>query len=162
MASRKTRAQQALASGPSLTRPFDFADYLEAPRFRIDTVPFLDFAFLILFFLFLSSPRFFTPGISIDLPELQLPASFEASPDVIATVTGRNIITPAGVFPHTRTEDAMAALHRRSREPEPTLLLILDRSVPFDTLALLGREARAAGFARVHLAVREPEPAPEP
>lgn len=153
----KTEAETRAADpAPDLlTRPFDLASRIEAPRFRVDAIAFADIGLIALFALFLSQPFLFSPGVPIRLPVFEDPeVVVGVRSDAVATVWKGKIVTPLGSYPLDRLEAALGDLALESSVPSPTLLLLVDRGTALDELARIYESAREAGFATIQLAAR--------
>lgn len=149
---------QKIAELPvSVTNPLGLSQLIQEPSRRIDWLPFADFGLIVLLVLFLGNRFLFLPGVPLELPEAAEQTT-TATPDAVATVYQGQIITTAGIFPLNEAARAFRLLHPDQQE-ETVLLLLLDRSTPVDTLTAITREARAAGFSRIHLATRQAGPA---
>lgn len=137
----------------SVTNPLGLSQLIREPSKRIDWLPFADLALIVMLVLFFSDRFLFLPGIPLELPTA-VEQTTTATPDAVATVHQGLIVTTAGIFPLEKAQSAFETLRPQGAE-EAILLLLLDRSTPVDTLTLVTREARAAGFDRIHLGTRQ-------
>jgi len=137
-----------------LTSPFDLSSRIIPPRFRVDVISFVDFAFIALLFLMLTQVFFFSPGVTIDLPKFSEGYQTPVQPDAVATIWKGRIVTTEGVFPGTQMERAFTELFRTTQRPDPVLLLLMEKQESVEKMALVFENARKAGFEKVQIATR--------
>ncbi|PYK62832.1 MAG: hypothetical protein DME21_05020 [Verrucomicrobia bacterium] len=121
---------------------------------QLDASPFVGVLFLVAIFLLLNSSLVFLPGVPIDLPEAADLSGVTGRP--IAVAVDRN-----GRFYFRNqlinTNELQLELHkavRESKEPPP-LVLMVDKSVPYDTIMnVLAGLAREAGVRKAWLVAR--------
>jgi len=124
-------------------------------RGQLDASPFVGVLFLVAIFLLLNSSLVFVPGVAIKLPEAaELPG-----------VTGRTVTVAVDANRHfyfryqiIKESDLQAELRKAALETkEPlTLMLLADKTVPWDTMVQLAKLARAAGLKEAILVTRQP------
>jgi len=124
-------------------------------RGQLDASPFVGVLFLVAIFLLLNSSLVFVPGVAINLPEAaDLPGVIGPTVTVAVDVNRqfyfRNQIIKEG--------DLQVELRRAALETkEPlTLMLLADKTVPWDTMVQLAKLARAAGLKEAILVTRPP------
>ena len=124
-------------------------------RGQLDASPFVGVLFLVAIFLLLNSSLVFLPGVAIKLPEAaELPG-----------VTGRTVTVAVDANRHfyfryqvIKESDLQLELRKavlETREPL-TLMLLADKTVPWDTMVQLAKLARAAGLKEAILVTRPP------
>jgi biopolymer transport protein ExbD len=124
-------------------------------RGQLDASPFVGVLFLVAIFLLLNSSLVFLPGVAIKLPEAaELPG-----------VTGRTVTVAVDANRHfyfryqiIKENDLQVELRKavlETREPL-TLMLLADKTVPWDTMVQLAKLARAAGLKEAILVTRPP------
>lgn len=152
--------EQTAGSTPNLlTSPFDLIGRIQQPRFRVDVISFVDFAFIALLFLLLTQVFFFSPGVTIDLPEFSETYQTPVQPDAVATIWKGRIVTTEGVFPGTQMERSFRDLFQKTHRTDPVLLLLMEKKESVEKMALVMESARRAGFQRIQIASRtEPSP----
>jgi len=149
------------ADGGLLTQPFGLAQQFSAPRFRVDTIALVDVGFIALLALFLSNSFLFSPGVPINLPTLNDQQNLVGvRAESVATVWNDRIVTVFGAYPLERMDTAFAKLRESRPEEDPTVLLLVDRSTPLESLSKIYESARRGGFARIQMAARL-QPAPD-
>ncbi|MGF1531094.1 MAG: ExbD/TolR family protein [Puniceicoccaceae bacterium] len=139
-----------------LTRPLNLAATVEEPRFRVDFVPFIDFFALFTFFAILSGRFVFSPGIALDLPTASEMEISGYQSDATLTVQDEAFIIDGGIYPVSRLDEVLTRTFGRLNNPESTLLVKISASTQLRDFTIISERARAAGFARVIIAVEEP------
>jgi len=124
-------------------------------RGQLDASPFVGVLFLVAICLLLNSSLVFVPGVAIKLPEAaDLPG-----------VIGRTVKVTVDANRHfyfrdqiIKESDLQVELRKAVLETkEPlTLMLVADKTVPWDTMVQLAKLARAAGLKEAILATRPP------
>ncbi len=142
-----------------LSSPFDLIDRINPPRFRIDPVPFLDLLIIALAILLISNRLLFVPGLSLDLPKAESDAFAATRVDAVLTVVENHFILRDGVYSlETLGEGLSRAAESSSVNPDPVLLLKIDRAASADLLQRITHLAMEAGFSRIHLATSPERP----
>tara|TARA_R100000027_G_scaffold52103_2_gene40798 strand:- start:23392 stop:23880 length:489 start_codon:yes stop_codon:yes gene_type:complete len=162
MRSTESNPPRVPPPGDLLTSPFGLAERLTSPRFRVDTIAFADLAFICLLTLFLSRSFLFSPGVPIDLPTFEDSDSvIGVQADAVATVWQGKIVTVLGSYPMERMDSAFRDLFNHSGRSNGTLLLLTNRSTPFESISRIYDSARSAGFGVVQMAGKDGEPSDE-
>ena len=145
-----------------ITRPLDLVSRVRPEPPGFDAFYFINGALLVLFFLLFGSRFVLAPGLGVGLPGgFALPEMAGAKAGATTTTVVISVPRPGvalvdeGMISFTRLNDWLKT-HAQG-EKAPTLLIRADRSVPWQDIADLAAEAKAAGFAYVQLAADEPE-----
>ncbi|MEM0964728.1 MAG: biopolymer transporter ExbD [Verrucomicrobiota bacterium] len=155
MKTREKDLKSSFYEAESLTRPFNLAARLTAPRFRIDAVPFTDIGLIALLTLFLSQSVIFSPGVPVDLPTLpENEVLLGVRTEAVATIWKGNVVTVLGSYPLSRLGTALQDLKEESPDGNATLLLLVDQSTDLEALVEIYEEARIAGFEQIQMAAR--------
>ncbi|MBC2602252.1 ExbD/TolR family protein [Puniceicoccus vermicola] len=161
MKSYESDSERNLDSTNLLTSPFGLAERLSPPRFRVDTIAFADLALICLITLLLCQSFIFSPGVTVDLPVLQSSESvIGVQADAVATVWDGKIVTNLGSYPLERMDTAFRDLMDNTKKEEGTLLLLSNRTTPFESIAEIFESARQAGFVQVQMAAKTQSTAP--
>jgi len=152
-----------LPEGDLLTSPFDLVSRISSPRFRIDSIAFVDIGLIALITLFLSQSFLFSPGVSIDLPTFENGESLTGvQAGAVATVWNEKIVTTLGSYPIERMGNAFADLKAKSMDDNRTLLLLIDGSTSLESMGKIYESAQGAGYDQIQMAARVPAPAITP
>ena len=127
------------------------------PRLRVckgfpTWLPLLNILTLLFFFYLCTSPFVLQPGVLVNLPESTFAAGARFG-GLVVTITQDGLL----FFNDERmTLDQLDVAFRRAllHQPENTLILEADRSVPFDVLTVIFNTAQRAGIRQVALATR--------
>ncbi len=138
-----------------LTRPLNLGATTEAPRFRVDAVPFIDLFALSLFFIFLSGKLVFSPGIALDLPSSTLSEIAGYRTDAVLTVLDDGFILDGGIYPPDRLPEILNRTATRIDASDASILVKVAANTPVETFTKIAETCRAAGFGRVIVAVEE-------
>ncbi len=124
-------------------------------RGQLDASPFVGVLFLVTIFLLLNSSLVFLPGVAIRLPEAADLPGVSGPTVTVAVDTNRRLYFRNQVI---RESDLLIELRRAVRATkEPlTLVLMVDKAVPFDTFVHLAQLAREAGLKETLFATRPP------
>lgn len=121
-------------------------------RGQLDASPFVGVLFLMVIFLLLSSALVYPPGIPLNLPESDGWAG-PSNPTVTVAVDGvgqlyyRNQVTSLAQLAEHLAEVAL-------RQSPLTLVLLMDRTVPYEMIERLVTMARDTGIENTLLATR--------
>jgi len=121
---------------------------------QLDASPFVGVLFLVAIFLLLNSSLVFVPGVPIDLPEAADLSGVTGPPIAVAVDRNGRFYFRNQVI---NRNDLQIELHKAVRETKepPTLVLMVDKSVPYDTVMnLLAGLAREAGVKQTWLVAR--------
>ena len=124
-------------------------------RGQLDASPFVGVLFLVAIFLLLNSSLVFVPGVAIKLPEAaDLPGVI--GPTVtVAVDSNRHFYYGKQIIKESDLQVALRKAALETKEPL-TLMLLADKTVPWDTIVQLAKLARAAGLKEAILATRPP------
>jgi biopolymer transport protein ExbD len=129
-----------------------FARNVRVFRGQLDASPFVGVLFLVVIFLLLHSTLVFTPGVKIELPTSpELPGATNATVTVAVDRAG-HLYFGSQLTPET---DLKEVLGRRKTE-HLTLVVMADKSVPYEILARLWDLAREAGVEQTLMATQPP------
>ena len=78
----------------------------------------------------------------------------------MATVWDGKIVTNLGSYPLERMDTAFRDLMDNTKKEEGTLLLLSNRTTPFESIAEIFESARQAGFVQVQMAAKTQSTAP--
>src|SRR5258708_1034567 len=98
------------------------------PVTEVNIIPVIDISLVLLVILFVTAPLLSTPSLAVSLPNSTAPESQEATVAVTLTKEGRLAV---------RAEDAdwatleSALRHELGKQPGATVLLRVDKSVPY-------------------------------
>jgi len=124
-------------------------------RGQLDASPFVGVLFLVTIFLLLNSSLVFLPGVAIRLPEAADLPGVTGPTVTVAVDTNRRLYFRNRVI---RESDLLMELRqavRATKEPL-TLVLMVDKAVPWDTFVQLAQLAREAGLKETLFATRPP------
>ena len=124
-------------------------------RGQLDASPFVGVLFLVAIFLLLNSSLVFVPGVAIKLPEAaDLPGVI--GPTVTVTVdSNRHLYFRSQIIKESDLQFELRKAVLETKEPL-TLMLLADKTVPWDTMVQLAKLARAAGLKEAILVTRPP------
>ena len=127
-------------------------------RGQLDASPFVGVLFLVAIFLLLNSSLVFVPGVAIKLPEAaDLPGVIGRTVRV-AVDSNRHFYYRSQIIKESDLQFELRKAVLETKEPL-TLMLLADKTVPWDTMVQLAKLARAAGLKEAILVTRPP-PAP--
>lgn len=138
-----------------LTRPLNLGATTEAPRFRVDAVPFIDLFALCLFFVFLSGKLVFSPGIPLDLPTSTDSEIAGYRTDAVLTLLDDGFILDGGIYPPDRLGEILTRTAAEIGSPDASILIKVAANTPLQTFTRIAEDCRTAGFGRVIVAVEE-------
>ena len=124
------------------------------PMTEVNVIPVIDISLVLLVILFVTAPLMSTPNLAVSLPRSGAPESAEASVAVTLTAEGRLAVASQEVAWDAAPAALRAALARR---PSATVLLRLDKAVPYRSAQRLLAAAKGAGAAKIAI---ETEPRP--
>jgi biopolymer transport protein ExbD len=124
-------------------------------RGQLDASPFVGVLFLVAIFLLLSSSLVFLPGVPIRLPEASDLAGVTGPTVTVAVDTNRRLYFRNQVIREGELLIELRKAVRATKEPL-TLVLMVDKTVPFDTFFGLAKLASEAGLKETLLATRPP------
>jgi biopolymer transport protein ExbD len=126
-------------------------------RGQLDASPFVGVLFLVAIFLLLNSSLVFVPGVAIKLPEADdLPGVM--GPTVrVAVDTNRHFYFRDQLIKESELQVELRRAVLENKEPL-TLMLLADKTVPWETMVQLAKLARAAGLKEAILVTRTPAP----
>jgi biopolymer transport protein ExbD len=136
----------------------------------VTAAPWVDFALLVVMFLFFRMPSVLQPGLVVRLPESPFAGGTRYGHNMVVLsqeTAGRPLREELVFFDDARylvrdpgqMNDLRAALSRAVRErPELPLVVEADQAVRNGTLVQLFNMAADAGIANVNLATRPPSP----
>lgn len=133
-------------------------------RGQLDAAPFAGVMFLLLLFIVLQSKLVFTPGIRIDLPEVDAELPGIPGPSVVVAVdrSGQVYYESQAVASLADLRDRLRAAVRQSKSPL-TLEVMVDKSATLEHWAPVLSLAGEAGMERALLVTRpRTEPIKEP
>lgn len=142
-----------------ITSPLELKRYLTEPDLRFDTVPLLDLCLIGLFLAFQSSRFIASPGITLDIPDVDkevlsgIPTSAVVT---VLTVRENDMVLFEGNIVRPRALEREFSKYFEMRKKENSVILIkLDKSVRVDSLLRILDLARRSGFAQVQIAAEE-------
>ncbi len=116
------------------------------PVTEVNIIPVIDVSLVLLVILFVTAPLLSVPNTPVELPEAGRPAEEAQTIAVTCLQNGSLSVRSRDIGPGTLTS-ALAAELRNS--PEATVILRVDRRVPFQQVQKLLRAAQAAGATRL-------------
>jgi len=124
-------------------------------RGQLDASPFVGVLFLVAIFLLLNSSLVFVPGVAIKLPEAaDLPGVI--GPTVrVAVDSERHFYFRSQIIKESDLQVELRKAVLETKEPL-TLMLLADKTVPWETMVQLAKLARAAGLKEAILVTRTP------
>jgi len=124
-------------------------------RGQLDASPFVGVLFLVAIFLLLNSSLVFVPGVAIKLPEAaDLPGVIGRTVRV-AVDSHRHFYYRSQIIKESDLQFELRKAVLETKEPL-TLMLLADKTVPWDTMVQLAKLARAAGLKEAILVTRPP------
>jgi len=124
-------------------------------RGQLDASPFVGVLFLVAIFLLLNSSLVFVPGVAIKLPEAaDLPGVIGRTVKVTVD-SNRHFYFRDQIIKESDLQVALRKAALETKEPL-TLMLLADKTVPWDTIVQLAKLARAAGVKEAILVTRPP------
>ncbi len=141
----------------SITRPLNFRSFMSrVPGVGFDSVPFLD---VILIFVFLgigSSSFVFSPGVEVDLVQIDSGMSGSVGPTAVLTVMpNEQFFFEGRKIPRDALESALKAYAEALPPGRRYLLLKVDLTTSTEESLAILSAARRAGFDRVQMAGEE-------
>ena len=140
-----------------ITQPLDLVSKLRAPPRDFDVFFWANAALIVLFFALLGSRFVLAPGMPVKVGEsaaLELPEISSAMQGAASVVVSYRrdemILFEGGIYDIREFRPVLEAYAKK--HPSSTLLVRADRQVSIQGFAALCALARAAVFARVHLA----------
>jgi biopolymer transport protein ExbD len=119
---------------------------------QLDVAPFAGVFFLLLMFILFSSSFLYTPGIQIDLPEVDNPLPGTTHPSLVVSIDSSGRI----YHENQVTTEKELLLHLRKEvedSPEPLMLILqADKNTTLGTLFNIMNLARNAGVQHTQLA----------
>jgi biopolymer transport protein ExbD len=118
------------------------------PVTEVNIIPVIDISLVLLVILFVTAPMLSTPSLPVSLPKSTAPESQEPTVAVTLTKDGRLSVRSADadwaqLSPTLRQELA--------KEPGATVLLRVDKAVPYRAVEKLLAAAKDAGAAKIAL-----------
>jgi biopolymer transport protein ExbD len=118
--------------------------------------PLVDVAFLVLFFLLLSSNFVQQPGISLSLPFSRFTLGPQVNQQIIS-ITGGAV--PAIYFRDQKiTVEQLGPLLDAAKRENRSIIIKADRTTPYETVMAVTNAALEHGISSVSLATSEPSP----
>jgi len=130
-------------------------------RGQLDASPFVGVLFLVAIFLLLNSSLVFVPGVAIKLPEAADLPGIIGPTVTVAVDTNRHFYFRNQIIKENDLQVELRKAALETREPL-TLMLLADKTVPWDTMVQLAKLARAAGLKEAILVTRPPAPPARP
>lgn len=118
------------------------------PVTEVNIIPVIDISLVLLVILFVTAPLMSTPSMQVELPKSVAPESDEANVAVTLTAQGRLAVAAADSSWETLTPALKAEL---AKKPGATVLLRVDRSVPYATTQRLLAASKTAGAGTIAL-----------
>ena len=141
-----------------LAKPFGLRDFRKSSKVWFPFLPMVDFCGIGALFLFISSSFIFSPGLSIDLPEVGAGDQTGLTTMGVLTIlsgSGSEKILFGGHMHSLQDPGLLQSLQDFDRRfsPEPSYLLVkMGKQTPNQTLHDLAAIARKAGIDRLHVA----------
>ena len=124
-------------------------------RGQLDASPFVGVLFLVAIFLLLNSSLVFLPGVAIKLPEAAELPGVTGPTVTVAVDANRHFYFRYQIIKENDLQVELRKAVLETREPL-TLMLLADKTVPWDTMVQLAKLARAAGLKEAILVTRPP------
>ena len=124
-------------------------------RGQLDASPFVGVLFLVTIFLLLNSSLVFVPGVAIKLPEAADLPGVTGPTVTVAVDTNRQFYFRNQIIKEKELQVELRKAALETKEPL-TLMLLADKTVPWDTMVQLAKLARAAGLKEAILVTRPP------
>ena len=124
-------------------------------RGQLDASPFVGVLFLVAIFLLLNSSLVFVPGVAINLPEAADLPGVTGPTVTVAVDINRRFYFRNQMIKENELQMELRKAALETREPL-TLMLLADKTVPWDTMVQLAKLARAAGLKEAILVTRPP------
>jgi len=124
-------------------------------RGQLDASPFVGVLFLVAMFLLLNSSLVFLPGVSIRLPEASGWPGVIGPTVTVAVDTNHRLYFRNQVIRESELLTELRQAARAAGEPA-VLVLMVDKTVPYDTIVRLANLAREAGLKETLFATRPP------
>lgn len=137
-----------------ISQPLGFRQYLQSrPAQSLDIVPFFD-VLLIAFFIALNSSRFVTsPGVTIDLVQLESAVHQVQTPTAVLTVDRNELYFFNGLkISSDALNKTLVTFADEAGHEDSILLIKADSAINTESLFELFEVAKEAGFIRVQLA----------
>lgn len=115
---------------------------------EVNVIPIIDISLVLLVVLFVTAPLLSTPNLSVSLPQAGLPESDETVVAVTLAADGRLAVQSQAATWDDLTPALRWALSRR---PGATVLLRVDKSLPYRSAERLLAASKAAGAAKIAL-----------
>ena len=121
------------------------------PVTEVNIIPVIDISLVLLVILFVTAPLLSTPSLSVSLPESSERAASDGSIAVTLSRDGRLAVRSAELG----WGELDAAVRRElAANPQATVLLRVDKTLPYRTAQKLLAAVKAAGAARVALGTK--------
>jgi len=124
-------------------------------RGQLDASPFVGVLFLVVIFLLLNSSLVFVPGVAIKLPEAEDLPGVTGRTVRVAVDTNRHFYFRDQIIEESELQVELRRAVLETKEPL-TLMLLADKTVPWETMVRLAKLARAAGLKEAILVTRRP------
>jgi len=124
-------------------------------RGQLDASLFVGVLFLVAIFLLLNSSLVFVPGVAINLPEAADLPGVTGRTVTVAVDSNRHLYFRNQVIQENDLQVALRKAAFETKEPL-TLMLLADKTVPWDTMVQLAKLAREAGLKEAILVTRPP------
>ena len=124
-------------------------------RGQLDASPFVGVLFLVAIFLLLNSSLVFVPGVAIKLPEAADLPGVTGPTVTVAVDTNRQFYFRNQIIREKELQVELRKAALETKEPL-TLMLLADKTVPWETMVQLAKLARAAGLKEAILVTRPP------
>ena len=118
------------------------------PVTEVNIIPVIDISLVLLVILFVTAPMMSTPSLPVSLPKSTAPESQEPTVAVTLTSEGRLAVRAAD----TDWAALTSALRQElAKEPGATVLLRVDKTVPYRSVEKLLAAAKDAGAPKIAL-----------
>ncbi|HXT40872.1 MAG TPA: biopolymer transporter ExbD [Candidatus Angelobacter sp.] len=124
-------------------------------RGQLDASPFVGVLFLVAIFLLLNSSLVFLPGIAVRLPEAADQPGVTGPIVTVAVDTSRRLYYRNQIIKEADLQIQLRKVATETKTPL-TLVLMADKSVPYETIVHLAKLAREAGLKDAIFATSPP------
>jgi biopolymer transport protein ExbD len=118
------------------------------PVTEVNIIPVIDISLVLLVILFVTAPLLSTPSLPVSLPKSTAPESQEPTVSITLTQEGRLALRSADADWAT-LEPALK--QELARQPGATVLLRVDKTVPYRSVERLLAAAKSAGAGKIAL-----------